>query len=139
MLRNVRNSNPDPPKQFQRVGDPLRMAISSVSAKPCLRSVEVIAGDDLGRGKDGRAKSLERNGLEAQERLGEKAFKKNELHKINFVLRSDNSTVNAVSSVADRAGDCYMMFQSNSWRLGVPSQSEIQFLAMECGLAIFAT
>jgi hypothetical protein len=71
----------------------------------------VICGeDDLVRGEDGGwVKSLERNGLEAQERLRGKTCKKNELHKINFVLRSDNSTVNAVSSVADRAGDCYMM------------------------------
>ena len=63
-------------------------------------------------GEDGGwVKSLERNGLEAQERLRGKTSQKNELHKINFVLRSDNSTVNAVSSVADRAGDCYMMFR----------------------------
>ena len=75
------------------------------------------AGGDLdGRMRMGVALGLgaEREVGGLRERLDQETSKKNELHKMNFVLRSDNSTVNAVSSVANRSRRLLHDVQSNS-------------------------
>ena len=57
-----------------------------------------------------RAEGFELNG----EVGPENAAKKNELHKINSVLRSDNSSVNAVPSAANRISQLRHDIRSNS-------------------------
>jgi hypothetical protein len=63
-------------------------------------------GDDLDGGDDdgGRVEGFELNNEVGAwwERLGQKMPQKNVLHKIIFVLRSDNSSVNTVLLTADR-------------------------------------
>jgi hypothetical protein len=91
-----------------RSSNPLR-----VEVVPCGR----MRGDDLdGRMRMGVALGLgaEREVGGLRERLDQETPKKNELHKMNFVLRSDNSSVNAVPWAANRISRLQHDIQSNS-------------------------